>query len=165
MKSYSDIFELPSDSAKEANAYLGTAATLMLHSQRHRDFPMLYLNVIVEQALKHGYIKFYYDFRGDPIAYIIWAYVADDVEARFLETGFWKLHASEWNEGKSLWIVDMVTKPGLARNVLRRFSQDVLQMEERVKYFRFRKGILTCKEYELPKFNQVTLCTNSSAME
>jgi hemolysin-activating ACP:hemolysin acyltransferase len=124
----------------------------MLYSQRHREFPLLYLNVIVEQALKHGYIKFYYDFRGDPIAYVIWAFVADDVEAKFLETGIWKIHASEWNEGKSLWIVDLVTKPGVARNVLRRFSRDVLQREDSVKYFRYRKNVFTCKEYKIPSY-------------
>jgi hemolysin-activating ACP:hemolysin acyltransferase len=152
MKSYANLFDEPNAATIKSCAHIGIAVQLMSLNERHQAFPLAYLNAIVEQAMKHGYLKIYYDFRGDPVGLIIWAYVAEDVEERFLSTGFWKLHVSEWNEGNSLWIVDFICKSGMAMTVLRKFASEFLHDAPYVRYFRVNDcGVVTCKEYNLDK--------------
>lgn len=150
MRSYFQLFESGSEEVKFHSSQLGLAAQLMFQSSRHQKYPLSYLNHVVEPALRHDQLKFYYDFRGEPVAYVIWAYLTADVENRFLSDGFWKLHISEWNEGSHLWVIDLVAKPGLARRVLRRFSTDVLTNEKAVRYFRYRGDSVICKEHIFP---------------
>ncbi len=53
-----------------------------------------------------------------PLAYVSWAFVDDEVEKRLLQ-GDNKLSTSEWQSGENLWVIDLVTPFGGARDVMK----------------------------------------------
>jgi cytolysin-activating lysine-acyltransferase len=49
---------------------------------------------------------------GAPVAFATWAYVSDHVADELANNPDRTLHRSEWNEGKNLWIMDIVAPFG-----------------------------------------------------
>ena len=118
----------------------------MFSSPYHRRLPVAYLNRVIEASFRHGQLKMYYNFRGEPIGYIVWAYLDELSESQILESGQWDVHISEWNEGKSLWIVDLLAPFGHARMILRDFRINLVQEEKSVRFLRFRNGMVEARE-------------------
>ncbi|WP_052690155.1 toxin-activating lysine-acyltransferase [Xanthomonas albilineans] len=124
---------------------LGYAGYLLAKSAYHARLPLAYLETTLRPAIMHHQIRFFFD-DGEPCGYIIWARLAEDVEERFIQQNDLRLHPSEWNEGSSLWIVDLLIPPGLSRSVIAYLRDDLFRTEPRVRYVRFRRDGLVIKE-------------------
>ncbi|MBP1015407.1 toxin-activating lysine-acyltransferase [Serratia sp. JSRIV001] len=134
-----------SDGREEWSAYeqIGFAISCMLQNRNYCLYPVLSIQLWTEFAIQHKQIKFLFDTRGQPLAYVTWAYLALDTEARMLHETKFHLHPSEWNEGDNIWILDFCCKPGFGRKAIERFIQVRPWGQGRVRWLNRRKKIMT----------------------
>lgn len=97
---------------------LGLATELMCVAPRLLRHPLSFVRNRVRPAIQHGYIQFAFDDAGSPLAFWTWAFLAMDVVHRVSLQPYYVLHQSEWDEGSSLWILDLVAPYGHARDVM-----------------------------------------------
>lgn len=95
------------------------AAWLMTKSKEYAQYPTACLAAWIEPAILHDHIRFFHGEDGKPVGYFTWACLAPDVEQRLLQDPDFLLHISEWNEGHSLWLMDMVLIDGDIRERIR----------------------------------------------
>ncbi len=96
------------------------AAWLMTKTAEYPHYPLACLSAWIEPAVLHNQIHFF--FREEdrkPIGYFTWAFLASDVEQRLIHDPDVLFHISEWNEGESLWLMDMVLIAGDVRSRIR----------------------------------------------
>ncbi len=110
------LFDQDDENADYARQ-LGTAAMLMLQCKRYPYFPIASLAAWIQPAILLKQIKFFFDYKGRPIGYLTWAFLAPDVEEKWISDPKVLLHFSEWNEGDRLWIMDFVAPSGFARTI------------------------------------------------
>ena len=117
-KSFYEVYD-HSDSFEPANfTKFGMAAFLAAHSGRS------------SMALRYL-----------PAGYYVYALLAPDIDRKLSEIGWtawFATHHSEWNEGESLWIVDLVAMPGHAKYILRRIRDRFSNVP--ISYTRIRNG-------------------------
>lgn len=140
------VFDEPSDEIRRTSQLLGLAALMISRSRNHISTRVNYLNEIVIPAIKHDMIKFFFDDDGDVVGYVIWASLSEDVESRFLSEGDLRLHISEWNEGRSIWVLDMIVPYGHVRHVLRKLFSENFKRIEVVRYVRFKRDKVFFRE-------------------
>lgn len=143
---YYTVTTTPDDSTKEHAIALGYAATLMRFSPLHRSYPIAYLATHIEPAIHHGFMKAYFNNGGELVAFVAWAFVAPDVEKKFMQTGRWDLHDSEWNEGKSLWIIDLIAPFGHIHSVMKDLRDNEFKHEPHLRYYRIKQKRAISKE-------------------
>lgn len=124
------------------------AFSLMVQSKNHALLPMSYVLKAIGAAKKHQYLKFYFDDCGVPIGYVMWAFLAPDVEKRVMKTGIWDLHESEWNEGESFWIVDLLVPSGNVRPILRDMRDVLFPNEKVMSYLRVKNNRVIGKQID-----------------
>lgn len=150
MKSYKNsvlaLREAPSEMAIALASQLGFVAQLAGRSHSHTPYSVAYFQSVVTPAIKQRLIKFYFGSEGQPVGYVIWAFLESDVEERFLETGQWDLHESEWKEGRSLWIVDFLVPFGHLRNVMADLRDNLFKGQNAIRYARTKNEKVICKE-------------------
>lgn len=139
-KSLSELFSTPSNASAAKALWFGFAAMLLTTSPNHSGYPASYLRSVIEQAISNRCMKFYFNAQGEALGYVVWAFLAPDVEARFMKDGHWNLHPSEWDEGDSLWIIDIVAPAGNFREVIRDLRDVVFKNQQSVNYCRVRRG-------------------------
>lgn len=98
---------------------LGLATWLLGQSRIYRRFPIACISVWIEPAIRHEQIHFFVDETGMVCGYMIWAWLAQDTEQRFLQDPHVTFHLSEWNEGERLWITDFMVLKGSVRERVR----------------------------------------------
>jgi cytolysin-activating lysine-acyltransferase len=91
-------------------------------------------------AIRLGHSLTFFDFRGNPLAYAIWAYLASDVEKELVESGTHSFHHSEWNEGKNLWIIELCAPFGSTRSIIRKTVEILLPNGGELRYLRRKRG-------------------------
>lgn len=97
----------------------GIVAHLMSLSPLYGRFPMVSLTVWIDPAILTNQFAIFYDtYSGDPVGYVTWAFLAPDVEHRWLTDQKVMLHFSEWNEGDNLWIMDFLALPGYCEDIV-----------------------------------------------
>lgn len=84
--------------------------------------------------------KLYFNDFGDCVGYVTWAYLAPDVEKRLLSGEDYRLHTCEWNEGTSLWIMDMSFPHGSIKHVLKDWRDNLFKNFDTLTYFRVKSG-------------------------
>jgi cytolysin-activating lysine-acyltransferase len=89
------------------SSVLGQAVWLMTVSAKHRDLKVSDIEALVTPAVVLQQFKLYYKGK-QPIAFLSWAMVSDDVKARF-EAGERRIDASQWRSGSNLVIVECVS--------------------------------------------------------
>ena len=62
---------------------------------------------IIPSVALNQYHIFRYENTGVAYAFTNWAFLNDDVEKRFKQTG--KIKSSEWNSGNNLWLIEIVS--------------------------------------------------------
>lgn len=77
---------------------IGFAVSCMHYNRNYSLYPVLTIQYWTEYAIQHNQIKFLFDSRGFPLAYITWAYLEADTEARLLRDPEFRLHPSEWKD-------------------------------------------------------------------
>ena len=139
-KSFYEVYD-HSDSFEPANfTKFGMAAFLAAHSGRS-SMALRYLSKIVEPAIRDDRIVYFYNVDGQPAGYYVYALLAPDIDRKLSEIGWtawFATHHSDWNEGESLWIVDLVAMPGHAKYILRRIRDRFSNVP--ISYTRIRNG-------------------------
>lgn len=97
---------------------IGFAVSCMLYNRNYSLYPVLTIQYWTEYAIQHNQIKFLFDSRGFPLAYITRAYLEADTEARLLRDPEFRLHPSEWNEDGRIWIWISVVNRALVEKLL-----------------------------------------------
>ena len=85
---------------------IGFAVSCMLYNRNYSLYPVLTIQYWTEYAIQHNQIKFLFDSRGFPLAYITWAYLEADTEARLSgiqNSGCIRLNGMKM-EGSGFWI-------------------------------------------------------------
>lgn len=122
---------------------IGFAVSCMLHNRNYSLYPVLTIQYWTEYAIQYNQIKFLFDSRGFPLAYITWAYLEADTEARLLNDPEFRLHPSEWDEDGRIWILDFCCVPGFGRKAIERLFQLRPWGEGEVRWLSRRKKIMT----------------------
>lgn len=136
ISSFLRVYPRPNPDRVERYSQIGYAMHLLSQSPRARHRQALYVNMILAPALEHRQIAFYFDEDGAPAAFVVWVHLAADVEQRIMSTSKLDLHFSEWNEGSSLWIMDLVAPRGHLKYVLRHARDVLFRDEPQVRYVR-----------------------------
>jgi hemolysin-activating ACP:hemolysin acyltransferase len=121
------------------NAYLcrlGQIVTLMSRSAQHRGNTVSQLLAIAKPAIDLERVQLYLDGHGQVVGYVIWVHVSEEVHERFMQTGNFALHLSEWNEGPYLWIYDFIALESSLRPILADLRDGVFATESCVNYAR-----------------------------
>lgn len=106
----------------------GVVAHLMATSTQYRSFPMVSLSAWIDPAITTNQLAiFYHADSSVPVGYITWAFLAPDVEHRWLNDPRVMLHISEWNEGGNLWIMDFLALPGYCEDILEFIEQNMFE--------------------------------------
>lgn len=154
MRSFYQVYQSADQNQMSHYCEVGYVMSLIAQSPRKDGNQISYLNSILSPALQTRQICFLFNEDGTPVAYLIWAHLAPDVEERVLKSfRFDFLHVSEWNEGDSLWLVDLVAPHGHFKNVLR-FARDTLfRDEQRVRYLRANRNFRYAVEHARNNFS------------
>lgn len=144
-QSYFQLFDEPSGETEGLARSLGYASLLLSRNPSHFSLPIRYINDMIFFAISNRKIRYFFNHDGDVVAYIAWAFIGEDVERKVIRDGRFDLHLSEWDEGTSLWIVDLLAPYGHVKNVISWFRNNV-SLGQRVRYFRLRKRVLYCRE-------------------
>jgi hemolysin-activating ACP:hemolysin acyltransferase len=94
----------------------GLVAYICARAQVRRD--VINLNQWIMPAILHEQIMFVFDKAGIPIGYWTWAYLTSDVEMQLRYHPNAVLHESEWNEGESLWIMELTAYAGYVNDIV-----------------------------------------------
>ena len=129
-------FARPNPDRVERYSQIGYAMHLLSQSPRARYRQAHYASAILTPAIAHRRINFYFDEDGSPVAFLVWANLAPDVEERVLARSKLELHVSEWNEGSSLWVLDLVAPFGHLKYVLRHARDVLFRDEPQVRFVR-----------------------------
>jgi cytolysin-activating lysine-acyltransferase len=122
---------------REAAEVRGHVASLMTQHPEYREYPMACLTAWIETPIELDQIKVFFDpGTGVPIGYVTWAFLAPDVEHRWLNDPTATLHFSEWNEGDRLWIMDLVAPRGHAYDIARYMQRDMFPTHAQAQWLR-----------------------------
>ncbi|NQY74287.1 MAG: toxin-activating lysine-acyltransferase, partial [Candidatus Margulisbacteria bacterium] len=72
-----------------------------------------------------------------PIAFVSWASVSEEVEERLLK-GVVKLSPKDWNSGKNLWLIDVISPFASNKEILKQLAETEFKDKE-IKVLRPRK--------------------------
>ena len=97
----------------------GVVAHLMANNARYRAYPLVSLSAWIDPAIVTNQLAIFHEsYSGNPVGYMTWAFLAPDVEHRWLSDPNVLLHESEWNEGGNLWIMDFLAMPGYCEDII-----------------------------------------------
>lgn len=116
----------PSPSSIARLGTLGAVAFVNSHSVERQRLPIGALRLWIEPAIELAQCHVFYDAQERPSGYMTWAFLSVAVAKRVAQDAATVLHPSEWNEGKLLWLMDLVALnervPAQAKALLRTWS-------------------------------------------
>lgn len=136
----------PSDLKIERARTLGFICGLARNSHRHAQMPLGSLLGMLDSAILVGQFKLYFNHYGECMGYVVWAFLAPDVENRMLKGKGTTLNLEEWNQGASLWVIDFLVPHGSLPYVLRDMRDNLFKDHDTVTYFRFKNGRRIAKQ-------------------
>jgi cytolysin-activating lysine-acyltransferase len=86
---------------------MGQAVWLMTMSKKHRDLPIREIENLVAPAILLRQFKLYSKGK-QPVAFLTWANVSDEVKAR-LDKGERSLEIADWRSGTNIVVMDCVS--------------------------------------------------------
>ncbi|MBZ3269597.1 toxin-activating lysine-acyltransferase [Xanthomonas perforans] len=95
----------------------------MLQTKEYPHYALACVKVWLYPPILMRQIRFFYDYRGQPIGYVTWAFLSDDVVDKLKHDPRFILHDSEWNEGCNVWIMDFVAISGYARDLVGKLAE------------------------------------------
>lgn len=114
-----------SSQSSDYTRQLGVVSSLMLQNRRYRYYPMACLLAWIQPPILLNQIKLFFSDKGTPVGYMTWAWLAPDVEERWINDSKVMLHFTEWNEGEALWIMDFFALPTYAKLLQRHALKDM----------------------------------------
>ncbi|MBY0445722.1 MAG: toxin-activating lysine-acyltransferase [Burkholderiales bacterium] len=129
---------------------IGYAIILMMQNNKYSLFHIATIKYWTAQAILLDQIEFYFDASGSPIGYFTWAFLACDVEKRLLhDNNTFFLHPSEWNEGESIWILDICFPKGVSLNLKNEIIKKFSQSHHNIKWLGRKKNISRRRVFEI----------------
>ncbi len=138
--SVNTITGVPGDTDSQRATEIGFICQLCTVSSVHANLPLQRIVGRLNSPMTVGQYKIYFNDFFQCVGYLTWATLAPDVEKRLLSGEDYHLQTCEWNEGASLWIMDMVFPYGSIRHVLKDLRDELFKGFETVTYFRIKNG-------------------------
>lgn len=85
-----------------------------------------------------GQMKVYLSPYGRCVGFVVWAFLAPDVESQLIGDKPLKLHDWQYNEGTSAWIMDLAVASGSLPYVLDDLKDTVFHENSLVRYVRWK---------------------------
>lgn len=126
---------------------LGLACQVISRSPYHSKLDFHYVQSTLIPAIMHRQLQIFFDENEAPVAYIVWASVVDEVEARFVTEKKFRLHESEWNEGEILWVIDLAAKTGYFASVKNLLTKTTFRNVFNIRYMRMSQGRMKLREF------------------
>jgi cytolysin-activating lysine-acyltransferase len=114
-------------SQADMSSAFGQIVWLLMSSPLHRQTFLADLERTILPALMCQQYRIF-KHRQVPVGFVTWAYVNDEIDARFL-AGKPVLKPEEWRSGDRIWVVDLVAPFGGAESILRHMSEQALATE------------------------------------
>lgn len=130
----------PGVAERDRAQLFGFACDLARSSKAHNRVPAGVFLEMLRSAIEVEQIKVYFSNYGECMGYLTWAFLSPAVETRFLRGNDFSLDISEWNEGGSLWIMDLLVPRGSLRYILRDMRDNLFPEYETVTYFRLKRS-------------------------
>lgn len=128
---------------------LGAVVRVLLMTDR-RTLDLYSLAAQLLPAIRLNQLWVLEDARRAPLGYAAWAYLSDEVSAARLRDPAHLLHASDWNEGHNLWLVDVAAPEGRLPELLRQAAPAAVRGHTRVFGARPRGDTIRPVELSLP---------------
>jgi len=87
---------------------IGAICLLAAKSDSHKHLFASDYEWLIFPAIKMRQFLILRNKKGEPIAFVSWAFVNDDIEKRLLK-GSLKLKPSEWKSGDKMYIIDIIS--------------------------------------------------------
>jgi cytolysin-activating lysine-acyltransferase len=113
---------------------LGAVAMLAMKSGSHKHMFFSDMEWLVLPAVGLKQFSLFRSKKNEPIAFVSWASVSEEVEERLLK-GITKLQPKDWNSGDRLYIVDIVNPFNVAGEIFRELNEKHFK-EKKVKLLR-----------------------------
>lgn len=102
---------------------IGSITHLMLSSPLHRKYKVSSITERFVPGLVHNQFR-YYEIDGNPIGFVNWAWLTDEVEQKFLK-GKYVLKLDEWKAGNNLWFPEFIAPFGHARLIIKDLRSNI----------------------------------------
>lgn len=99
-------FNLPPHSDAEA---FGSATWLWMHGSKQRNLPLAALDQVLLPAITRGQYAMVMEHLPSgtrPVAYLGWANLSAEAEARYVHSPLNGLGSDDWNSGDRTWFID-----------------------------------------------------------
>nr|WP_255461457.1 toxin-activating lysine-acyltransferase [Andreprevotia sp. IGB-42] len=93
------------------------AAKVMSENLKYMQFQFAAIPQWIRIPVLHEQCKFFFDGGGDPVGFITWAMVSRKTLAAITRDKDYLLHASEWNDGNIVWVMDLCINRGYFKPV------------------------------------------------
>jgi hemolysin-activating ACP:hemolysin acyltransferase len=125
---------------------IGMVSELFFKAKVASKRSVRYLETQVREAQLHEQLQLFFSEDRVLVGYASWALLSSQTEAQILRDGRIELHRSEWNEGDSLWLIDIVALPGRFKYIIRALRDETFASHERVRFARTRNGRISIHE-------------------
>ncbi len=95
---------------------LGASIWLWMHSAQHKEAPLEALPTLLLPAIKQRQYVLAFQ-NGKPVFFMIWAWLDEDAEQRYLTRKPLLLQENDWRSGTRMWVTDIVAPFGHSRQM------------------------------------------------
>jgi cytolysin-activating lysine-acyltransferase len=108
----------------------------IISKTKRAAFSLAEVNFQVSTPIRLNQIEFCIHNGGEPVGYIVWAFVSQRVFEKLVEDETYILHPSEWNEGIKCVVIDVVALNGCVLQLFRAFSRRIGKTHDQFWYIR-----------------------------
>lgn len=102
---------------------IGAVVLLMMKSQSHKYLFTSDLEPLIFPPIIHKQFTLFRNNKNEPLAFISWAKVNEEVEKRLL-SGVMKLKPQDWNSGDRIYIIDAITSLPSTKEFLKQLQKN-----------------------------------------
>lgn len=113
--------QLPQFIALEST--VGAVVLLATKSQSHKYLFISDLEPLIFPPIMHKQFTLFRNNKNEPLAFISWAKVNEEVEKRLL-SGVMKLKPQDWNSGDRIYIIDAITSLPSTKEFLKQLQEN-----------------------------------------
>lgn len=128
------INQQPALSSQQRLQLIGSITHLMISSPLHRKYKIASIPERFIPSLIHNQFR-YYEIDGNPIGFVNWAWLTDEVEEKFMTTQY-VLNLDEWQGGNNLWFPEFIAPFGHARLIIQDLRRNIFPKGTPAKSFK-----------------------------
>lgn len=121
-------------SSQQRLQLIGSITHLMISSPLHRKYRIASIPERFIPSLIHNQFR-YYEIDGNPIGFVNWAWLSDEVEEKFMTTKY-VLNLDEWQGGNNLWFPEFIAPFGHARLIIQDLRRNIFPKGTPAKSFK-----------------------------